>query len=537
MFIFQLPLLRRTPFSLLPVVALAWLGGCVDSRPDQVPPATENPSNRAAPAPAVGGLVGTRSPHETSRADSMESGSPRTWISPSGQVIEDGTVDADGYVLPLDIRRPKAARPEVERPSSLRIDALRRLARGSAFPETRLGPDDGHTENETSIDADGATVVAGWNQFTDASLLQGVARSADSGATWNSQELGGHTTMSDPIVAAGGGDRWYFGYIASGGAGGSDFEVYVRRSVDDGVSWSDPVAVTSNTTFDDKPYMDARGNEVLVAWADFGFSPSKVRAARSLDGGLTFGADTILAVESTAGNGAVPVIDVSGNYYVFWRDSFQQFQWMSKSTDQGANWSKDVSIAPMDPLPSSFPPGFRIVNLPTAAAHPVSGALVMLWNDEAFGDPDILSVRSTDGGDTWSAPIQVNDDGSGRNQFFPWVTFGDDGIAHAVWYDQRFDGSKIDVYMASSSDAGGSWGPNVRITGTAFDPVLPWENQAASFIGDYNGIAASGGKVYPFYQDSREGNQDVWVAVVPSSLVFGDGFESGDISAWNSSSP
>ena len=485
-------------------------------------------------AVAADGLVGTHSPEA---APAPPGSGTRSWISPSGQVIKDGTVDDDGYVLPLDIRRPKPPRQTPERPSALRIDALRRLAKGGAFPETRLGPDDGNSENETSIDADGTTVVAGWNQFTDTTLLQGLGRSTDSGASWSSQTIGDHSVMSDPIVAAGGGGRWYFGYIATGGAGGGDFDVYVRHSVDDGATWSDPVLVTSNSVFDDKPYMDARGQEVLVAWADFGFSPSKVRAARSLDGGETFGADTILSVESTAGNGAVPVIDSSGNYYVFWRDSFQQFQWVSKSTDQGATWSKDASIAPMDPLPSSFPPGFRIVNLPTAAAQPVSGALVVLWNDEAFGDPDILSVRSTDGGDSWSSPIRVNDDASGRNQFFPWVTFGDDGIAHAVWYDQRFDGSKIDVYMASSGDSGASWGPNVRITGTAFDPVLPSEGHAASFIGDYNAIAASNGKVYPFYQDAREGNQDVWVAVVPSSLLFGDGFESGNLSAWSSSSP
>jgi len=292
MFIFKFPLLRWIPlpvFALVLGTAVGLVAGCTT----QNIPKTSN------------GLLGKSLPADAEPLDQqpVQDGAKREWISPSGLRIVDGFVDAEGYVLPLDIRRPKPDRPEGERPSALRIDALRRLAKGGPFAETRISPDDGHTQNETSIDA------------------------------------------------------------------------------------------------------------------------------------------------------------------------------------------------------------------------------------------DILSVRSTDGGMTWSSPIRVNDDGSGRSQFFPWITFGDDGLAHAVWYDQRLDGSNIDVYMATSSDAGASWGPNVRVTAEAFTPVLPWEGGAASFIGDYNGIAAAGGYVYPLYQDSREGNQDVWVSAIPSSSVFVDGFESGDVTLWTSAIP
>lgn len=458
------------------------------------------------------------------------------WVSPSGEQIVDGQRDALGYVLPLDIRRPRPPRAARERASAVRIDMLRSLGTEGAFTETRLGQDDGHTENETTIDASGATVVAGWNQWTDAGFFQGLGRSVDGGQTWTSEVLGGHSVMSDPVVASAGGDRWYFGYIATGGGAGGDFDVFVRRSDDDGLTWGAPVNATANSTFDDKPYFDARGDEVLVAYADFSFSPAKVRTVRSLDGGVTFGSDTILADLSVGGNGASPLIAPDGTYYVFWRDSFQQFLWVSISDDQGATWSQDVSIAPMSPLPSSFPPGFRIVNLPVAAAHP-DGTLVVLWNDQAFGDGDILSIRSTDAGATWSAPIRVNSDDSGQPQFFPWLDFDETGIAHAVWYDMRHDGANIDVYYTTSEDAGLSWGTEQRITASSFTPILPFESGVADFIGDYNGIAASAGRAYPLYQDSREGNQDVWVSVVESGGLFTDDFESGDTAVWSSTVP
>ncbi len=500
------------------------------------------------------------------------------FVTPTGRRIPWGTVDELGYTLPLDIRRPRPEKVGGKRPRRQQIETRRSLALASAFPETRLGPDDGHTHNETSIAVAGDTLVAGWNQFTDASLVMGVGRSGDRGQSWTWDVLGGFSSMSDPVVKAGGGGRWYYAYIAAGGAGGNDFEVYVQRSDDDGFTWQSPVAVTDDTNFDDKPYMDARGDEVLVAYADFGFSPARVRAARSTDGGLSFANDTVLS--TGGGNGALPVIASDGAYYVFWRGSAQEFLWLSKSTDQGANWSAETPIVGMNPLPTPLPgESFRIINIPSAAADPVSGDLIVVWNDQLFGDPDILSIRSADDGATWSAPVRVNDDAGSEAQFFPWVTFDEAGVAYAVWYDRRRNGSDIDVYLTRSTDGGETWEPNMRVTAAGFAPILPWESGAADFIGDYNAVAAAGGEVYPFYQDSRAGVQDVYVAVVDltptclsdpdcddglfcngvetcvgglcqagsdpcaggacdeasdvcTSLIFADGFESGDTSAW-----
>jgi hypothetical protein len=178
-----------------------------------------------------------------------------------------------------------------------------------------------------------------------------------------------------------------------------------------------------------------------------------------------------------------------------------------------------------------------VLALPIAAVDPITGALVVIWNDQALGDPDILSIRSTDGGATWSSPIAINDDGPGDAQLFPWIAFDPSGTAHAIWFDQRDNGSDIDVYYVTSDDAGLSWKDNLRVTANAFTPILPWEGGAADFIGDYNGIAATAEAAYAFYQDSREGNQDVWVAVLGHGEIFGDGFESGDTLGWNSSTP
>ena len=54
--------------------------------------------------------------------------------------------------------------------------------------------------------------------------------------------------MSDPVVVAAGNGVWYFTYIA---ADNSDYDVYVHRSSDDGLTWSNPVDASNNNSFDE----------------------------------------------------------------------------------------------------------------------------------------------------------------------------------------------------------------------------------------------------------------------------------------------
>jgi hypothetical protein len=467
---------------------------------------------RFAPAHRAAGLAGIA---DSSPLPPTPEG---TITSPSGRVWKWNEVDGQGWVMPLDVRRPKPPRPLGKSQDMAEIRSLReqQLQERRVVEEYRVSPDDGHTQNETAIDADGATIVSAWHVFGTGTLALGVSRSTDGGHVWTGSAISGFsTTLTDPCVKAARGGRWYLSYLGSGGTGGSDYDVYVRRSDDDGATWAAPVAVTVNSTFEDKPYIAASGDDILIGFADFSFSPARIRAIRSTNGGASFDHSTVLVNRSGGGNGACPVIHPNGNWFVFWRDSYQDSLWVSHSTDRGLTWSVDHSVAEMTPLPNQLPPGFRMINIPSAAADPVTGAIVVVWNDQRFGNPDILSTRSVDGGFTWSEPIRVNDDTGAYAQFFPWLVFDPNGVAHVCWYDRREDGSKIDVYTASSTDAGASWGANVRVTPSAYTPALPWDVSTA-FIGDYNGIAANAESVFPCYQDAREGNQDVYVAVLPS---------------------
>ena len=109
----------------------------------------------------------------------------------------------------------------------------------------------------------------------------------DGGHVWQGSVVSGsHTNLTDPCIKAAGGGRWHLSYIASGGIGGADLDVFLRTSTDGGVTFGAPVFVTNDANFDDKPYMAARGMNVLVGYADFGFSDISLKLALRPDSRL-----------------------------------------------------------------------------------------------------------------------------------------------------------------------------------------------------------------------------------------------------------
>ena len=101
-------------------------------------------------------------------------------------------------------------------------------------------------------------------------------------------------------------------------------------------------------------------------------------------------------------------------------------------------------------------------------------------------DPDVFIAKSVDGGDTWSAPIRVNNDPPGKENFMSFMTVDQsNGNIYIIFYDRRsYDSDSTDVYLARSIDGGDSF-TNYKISES---PFLP---QSDVFFGDYTGVSGS----------------------------------------------
>jgi len=101
--------------------------------------------------------------------------------------------------------------------------------------------------------------------------------------------------------------------------------------------------------------------------------------------------------------------------------------------------------------------------------------------------------------------IRINDDpmGDGKDQFFPWMVAGSDGVLHASWMDRRDDpnGFMYREYYSQSTNGGVTWSPNQPVTDVGSTP--------GSFIGDYSGLAVNSDNslVLPIWTDMRSGQR------------------------------
>ncbi|MGC2627398.1 MAG: sialidase family protein [Candidatus Udaeobacter sp.] len=99
---------------------------------------------------------------------------------------------------------------------------------------------------------------------------------------------------------------------------------------------------------------------------------------------------------------------------------------------------------------------------------------------------DVMFVRSTDGGLTFSAPDRINDDGlTTKWHWFGTFSVAPTGRLDAVWYDSRnsvANNTDSQLFYSWSTDAGVTWSPNVAVS-NSFNPLEGYPNQ--NKIGDY----------------------------------------------------
>lgn len=186
---------------------------------------------------------------------------------------------------------------------------------------------------------------------------------------------------------------------------------------------------------------------------------------------------------------------------------------MSKSSDAGKTWTTSVINA-----------GASSVTNPFAAIDRRSGNLYVTWDQrEATGPQEVLFISSTDGGRTWTDPLRLPDDdrAKGIEHYNPGVSVAPNGRVDVAWFDFRNDpffaartataAPRIryaEVYMASSTDGGKSWGPNLKVTDRAIDTSIGVTFSNFGLRGTV-GLASTNDAAYVVWPDSRSGRPDL----------------------------
>ena len=366
-----------------------------------------------------------------------------------------------------------------------------------------------------------------------ASNINNYYLSSDTGATWehfyqNSQ----YGVWGDPVLIADTLGSFYYFHLANPPDGNWVDRMVCQRSDDHGQTWPvDTYAGLHGDKVQDKEGVAVNpfNNHVYVTWTQFDKynsadpqDSSVILFSRSEDRGLSWTEPVRLSQQAgdcldddNTVEGAVPAVGPNGEIYVAWAGPSGIV--FDRSMDGGDTWlEEDIHVADMPGGWAMDVPGiYRTNGMPIThcdrSGGPYQGTIYVCWADQRNGpdNTDVWLSKSTDQGNTWSEPKRVNDDSSGRHQFFPWMAIDQTtGYLYFVFYDRRnYEDNQTDVYMAVSVDGGESFA-NFRISESPFVP------NPAIFFGDYNYLIAHNGIVRPIWTRLDQGILSIWTALV-----------------------
>jgi hypothetical protein len=318
------------------------------------------------------------------------------------------------------------------------------------------------------------------------------------------------------------------------------------------VGFATPGASGFAGTFTDKEWAEIDNNassaspcagNIYVAHTNFhgvgGNSP--IVFSSSSDGGATFSGPKTISTGGSSGTsinqGADIAVGPSGTIYVAY-NAFERSRGVDsiglvRSTDCGKKWSRPVLVGTVN-APQAPGVLFRTPTFAFVAADDTDAKVVYVAYQSLSGDYDIYVQRSTNGGSTWGAPMQANEDPGSRHQIFPTIDVSN-GALHVAWYDFRNSGTAaneaLDVYYASSDTTGvvyPAFSHNERVTDVSHNGnCLLFGGGTAAFHGDYNELDArwtgSNHVVHVAWADNRDVNPcDTDPAAGPASTNTGN---------------
>lgn len=357
--------------------------------------------------------------------------------------------------------------------------------------------------------------------------------SINSGINWEGNiEGAGENNFGDPAATIGLNGRWYINYI------NNNYNMGVSYSDDMGETWTIKNATPSPDIECDKNHMWIDNNpdspfegNLYIAWTNFSdIDLGEIGFSYSSDHGETWDMVTDISSAVAAGShnqGVNLSTGPNGELYAVWAiyDSWpsggsdESAIGFAKSLDGGITWEPAIRIiSDIRGIRSSgTTKDMRVNSFPVATVDNSNsadrGAIYVTWSNKGIPginngyDIDVYIIKSIDNGDTWSDPIKVNQSnyGQGKQHYLPWITCDPThGILSLIYYDDRNVAiDQCEVYCANSVDGGQTW-EEFKVSDVSFTPS-PIPGLADNYMGDYLGIHAKNGVVYPIWTDNRLG--------------------------------
>ena len=392
----------------------------------------------------------------------------------------------------------------------------------------------GDAANEPSICVDptnGNKIAIGWRQFNSVSSnfrQAGWGYTTNGGTSWTFPGvLENNVFRSDPVLDSDDTGRFYYLSLLQ------SFFDNMWRSLNGGQTWTNiaPADGGDKQWFTiDNTNSSGHGFQYQM-WSTSGNNYGGRQFSRSTDGGFTW-LDPINIPNSVAWG--TPDVDSNGILFIGGINLNTGQAWCIRSSNakNGAvtpifDQSTAVNLGGDIDYGDTINPGGLAGQVFLAADRSgtsTNNNIYMVASVQPTGfstGTDVMFVRSTNGGQSFSAPHRINDDPVNHSKWhwFGTMSVAPNGRIDSVWLDTRNASNNTDsqLFYSYSADGGNTWSANVPVS-NSFNPFLGYPNQ--NKMGDYITIVSdnTGGDVA--YAATFNQEEDVYfVRVGPPAPV------------------
>src|SRR5438128_1662274 len=371
--------------------------------------------------------------------------------------------------------------------------------------------------------------------------ISGASVSTDGGSTFvrltsaNGQSPFSNT-VGDPVILYNRPTGTWFTIWLDGGCGGQGLGGYKSTTPWNASSWTHYCIHSSNNDDRESGWADNNPSSpfygrMYTSWNDFNVGGGALFVRYSTDNGLTW----TNARQITTGTPFIRDVQITGDLatgdvYVAGMNEggggfpHNDMNLIFRSTDGGNTWTNTYTG------PSFSGPGVTAVGYFACMFTDGGG----YWRHEGWGEPaayngvvhyvyaqhgtgsdpgDVYYIRSTDKGQTFSAPVKLNSDATTRPQWQPNLSVSPTGTVFSVWYDARESASCTRgspgvpcyrMWARRSTDNGVSWLSDQTFSDVVSPlPAQPDPGIQATYAGDYDYASSSPNQHLHAWVDGR----------------------------------
>jgi hypothetical protein len=395
--------------------------------------------------------------------------------------------------------------------------------------------DNGDNELDIAINpTNPQNMVAGWNDYGVGNSC-GVGWTTDGGKTWRTDWLRGMTPAGGNATYDYGAGDPSVGFLDDGTAiftcnawsTTKPTAIFVTTSKDGGATWAAPQKVATAETKAgnlDHPMMtiDHYKNRALLAYTGWSGYQANSYALVSNSGATSWSGPYRIAADYKSN--APDVFDVSlagapdGTIYStagIWQhvqEWSEQAVVVSQLRPGETAFTRSVKVRDLVPAPITLPGESWRTSMQASIGVDASGTVYELTGDYVSGFLHLYLAKSTDHGGSFPAQILLTS--GSHDEVMPWMSVTTGGRVDTIFYDYDEATGLMDVDYGQVPAGGSTMSRTVVQRGIDGDSQPPRGAGGTPFMGDYIGIDSTAGLVALAWTGNGSLSQDAWAATL-----------------------